>query len=119
MVRFTPKTCINKTIIYETIIKMIPGSANPGQQDSFIPKLVNVQLGLDNHIIWQNDDDTPHTVTPDHKVADPYSGPFGSSGVIKAGEEYEFLFTDSIEIEYHCEPHPWMTGTLLIGELRF
>ena len=102
-----------------TIIQMIPGSANPGQLDNFIPKLVNIQLGLDNHIIWKNADDTPHTVTPDTNVKDPYSGPFGSSGVIKAGEEYEFLFTEVTEIEYHCEPHPWMTGTLLVGELRF
>lgn len=105
--------------IDKTDIKMIPGSANPNQQDNFEPKLVNIQLGLDNHVIWTNDDDTPHTVTPDHNIADPYSGPFGSPGVVKAGEKYEFLFTESYEIKYHCEPHPWMTGTLVITEQRF
>ena len=105
--------------IEQTNISMILGSANPDQQDNFVPKLVNIQLGIDNHVIWINDDDTPHTVTPDHSIADSYSGPFGSSGVVKAGEKYEFLFTESYEIEYHCEPHPWLTGTLIVTKQRF
>ncbi len=34
----------------ETIIKIIPGSASESQQDNFVPKLVNIQLGIDNHV---------------------------------------------------------------------
>lgn len=103
----------------ETIIEMIQGSDNPNQQDNFVPKLVNIQLGVDNLVIWKNVDATPHTVTPDHRAEDSYSGPFGSSGVVKSGEEYEFLFTEPHEIAYHCEPHPWMTGTVIITKQRF
>jgi plastocyanin len=102
-----------------TTIEMIKGSANPNQQDNFVPKLVNIQLGVDNHVIWKNIDDTPHTVTPDHRAEDSYSGPFGSSGVVLAGEEYEFLFTEETEIEYHCEPHPWMKAKLIVTKQRF
>jgi plastocyanin len=102
-----------------TRIDMIPGSSSPDQADNFIPKLVNIQLGVDNYVIWTNIDDTPHTVTPDHSVADSYSGKFGSTGVIKPGATYEFLFTEDNEIEYHCEPHPWMTGSLIITKQRF
>ncbi len=105
--------------VKETVIDMIQGSANPNQQDNFVPKLVNIQLGIDNLVIWKNIDDTPHTVTPDHRAEDSYSGPFGSSGVVKAGEEYEFLFTEAHEIEYHCDPHPWMTGKLIVTKQRF
>lgn len=105
--------------VKETIIEMIHGSANPNQQDNFVPKLVNIQLGIDNLVIWKNIDDTPHTVTPDHRAEDSYSGPFGSSGVVKPGEEYEFLFTEDHEIEYHCDPHPWMTGKLIVTKQRF
>lgn len=105
--------------VQETIIKMILGSANPDQQDNFVPKLVNIQLGIDNHIIWDNVDDTPHTVTPDEEVRDSYSGKFGSVGVIMPGEKYEFIFTEVHEFEYHCEPHPWMRGTLIITKQRF
>lgn len=105
--------------VKETIIDIIPGSASADQQDNFVPKLVNIQLGIDNHIIWKNLDDVPHTVTPDHRMADSYSGDFGSPGVIKGGEEYEFLFTEPHVVEYHCTPHPWMTGTLEITKQRF
>ncbi len=105
--------------VQETIIKIILGSANTEQQDNFVPKLVNIQLGIDNYVIWVNDDDTPHTVTPDHRAEDKYSGEFGSTGVIKAGEKYEFVFTHEQEIAYHCEPHPWMKGTLIITKQRF
>lgn len=103
----------------KTIIEIIKGSASEEQQDNYVPKLVNIQLGIDNHVIWKNVDDTPHTVTPDHRMEDSYSGPFGSSGVIKGGEEYEFLFTEPHVVEYHCEPHPWMKGKLEITKQRF
>ena len=83
----------------------------------YIPKLVNIQLGVDNHIIWKNVDETSHTVTPDHRYTDSYSGDFGSTGVVKPGESYEFTFTDVGHVEY--EPHPWMKGTLEITKQRF
>jgi len=103
-----------------TNIEIILGSANQNQQDSFIPKIVNIQLGIDNHVIWTNVDDVAHTVTPDeHGMEDSYSGRFGSTGVIMPGNTYEFLFTEPNEIPYHCEPHPWMKGTLEITKQRF
>lgn len=102
-----------------THIDMIKGAANPEQKDNFIPKLVPIQLGVDNKVIWENKDDTAHTVTPDTPYDDPYSGKFGSTGVVKPGETYEFLFTADQKIEYHCEPHPWMKGSLEITKQRF
>jgi plastocyanin len=102
-----------------TEIEMIVGSADPDQQDNFVPKLLNIQLGIDNHIVWTNVDDVAHTVTPDESTEDSYSGEFGSTGVIMPGETYEFTFTEPNEVPYHCEPHPWMTGTLIITESRF
>ena len=105
--------------VQSTIIEMIVGSADPNQQDNFVPKLVNIQLGIDNHIIWENIDDVAHTVTPDHRTEDSYSGEFGSIGVVMPGESYEFLFTEPHEVPYHCQPHPWMTGTLIITHSRF
>jgi len=106
----------------ETIINMIKGSSNKDQQDNFVPKLVNIQLGIDNKVIWSNiDDEAGHTVTPDpsFEFNDKYSGEFGSLGIVKQGEKYEFLFTEETEIEYHCDPHPWMTGKIVIKKARF
>ena len=104
----------------ETQIKMVPGAANPQQQDNFIPKLVkDIQLSLNNKVTWENTDQTPHTVTPDTPFMDKYSGDFGSPGVVMPGTKYEYLFTQPAEISYHCEPHPWMKGKIIITEKRF
>ena len=105
--------------VEESLINMIKGASRQEQQDNFVPKLVNIQLGINNKVIWENIDETAHTVTPDKEFEDKYSGKFGSSGVIKPGTKYEFLFTEPTEIDYHCEPHPWMKGKLIITEARF
>ena len=110
--------------VKSTIIEMILGSSLADQQDNYVPKLVNLQLSIDNHVIWNNVDETAHTVTPDHRYTDSYSGDFGSAGVVKPGETYEFLFTEAppntpVTIAYHCDPHPWMTGTVVVSQARF
>ena len=102
-----------------TNIKMIPGSSTESQQDNFVPKLVNLQLGIDNHAIWTNDDSVAHTVTPDNEIVDSYSGEFGSPGVVMPGKSYEFVFTESNEVPYHCTPHPWMKGKVIVTKQRF
>lgn len=103
-----------------TEIKMVPGASNKDQQDNFVPKLVkDIQLGFNNKVTWMNTDNVAHTVTPDTPFKDKYSGDFGSNGVVKPETKYEFLFTQPAEISYHCEPHPWMTGKIIITEKRF
>ena len=100
------------------IIEIVPGAIIEGNEN-YVPNKAKVLLGISNKVIWQNLDDTAHTVTPDHRTSDAYSGDFGSVGVIKPGESFEFLFTDAQEILYHCEPHPWMTGKISIDLSRF
>jgi len=100
------------------IIEIVPGAVIDGNEN-YVPNQAKVLLGISNKVIWQNNDDTAHTVTPDHRASDAYSGDFGSIGVIKPGESFEFLFTDAQEILYHCEPHPWMKGKISIELSRF
>jgi len=100
------------------IIEIVPGAVIEGNE-SYVPNQSKVLLGINNKVIWQNNDDTAHTVTPDHRTFDGYSRDFGSHGVLKPGDSYEFLFTEAQEILYHCEPHPWMTGKISIELSRF
>ena len=83
------------------------------------PKNAKVTLGIDNNVRWINNDDTAHTVTPDHRYEDGYSGELKSPGVIKPNETYEFLFTEEGTVKYQCEPHPWMQATISIEKNRF
>jgi len=100
------------------IIEIVPGAVIEGNEN-YVPNQSKVLLGINNKVIWINLDDTPHTVTPDHRASDKYSGDFGSIGVLKSGDSFEFLFTEVQEIPYHCEPHPWMTGNISIELSRF
>jgi len=100
------------------IIEIVLGAVIDGNEN-YVPNSAKVLLGISNKVTWKNLDDTPHTVTPDHRTSDSYSGDFGSIGVVKSGESFEFLFTEAQEIPYHCEPHPWMTGTIIIEKSRF
>ncbi len=102
----------------ELIIEIVPGALIEGN-DNYVPNSPTILLNIDNKVIWQNNDDTAHTVTPDHRHSDSYSGDFGSEGVLKPGDAYEFLFTEPQEVHYHCLPHPWMTGSITVEKSRF
>jgi plastocyanin len=98
-----------------TTITIVPGAENQQQEQNFVPKKIEAQLGINNLVVWKNTSpDTGHTVTPDPNslFTDSYSGKFGSPGIIKAGTTYQFLFTQEATIKYHCDPHPWMTGEI-------
>ena len=100
------------------IIEIVPGAVVEGNPN-YVPNKPVVFLTIDNNVIWENNDDTAHTVTPDHRHSDGYSGEFGSPGVMKPGESYEFLFTEPQDVPYHCTPHPWMEGTISVEKSRF
>ncbi len=102
----------------ELIIEIVLGAVIDGNEN-YVPNKASALLTINNKVIWKNNDDTPHTVTPDHRSSDSYSGDFGSTGVLKPGENYEFLFTEPQEIHYHCDPHPWMTGSIVVDKSRF
>ena len=100
------------------IIEIVPGAVIEGNEN-YVPNKASALLTINNRVIWENNDDTAHTVTPDHRHADTYSGDFGSTGVLKPGDSYEFLFTEPQEVHYHCQPHPWMTGSIIVEKSRF
>ena len=100
------------------IIEIVSGAVVEGNEN-YVPNNAVVTLTINNKVIWQNNDDTAHTVTPDHRSEDSYSGEFGSPGVMKPGESYEFIFTEPQDVPYHCTPHPWMEGTISVELSRF
>ena len=100
------------------LIEIIPGAVIEGNEN-YVPNKPTVLLTFTNNVKWVNNDDTAHTVTPDHRFADPYSGDFGSPGVLKPGDSYEFLFTEPTVVHYFCQPHPWMKGEISVEKSRF
>ncbi len=94
-----------------TQISIVAGSVNQDQQQNFVPKKQEVQLGVDNVVVWTNQDQAAHYVTPVNAYKDPYSGDFGSDAIMP-GKKYQFVFTQEAQIPYFCKVHPWMKGEI-------
>jgi plastocyanin len=94
-------------------IAVVPGAFNQDQPDNFIPKKQPVQLGVNNLVVWKNNDNVPHFVTIDPKshYNDLYSGALDSPAIMP-GKTFSFLFTQEGTINYYCKVHPWMTGEI-------
>jgi plastocyanin len=100
-------------------VKISPGSSNQGNGKFFVPKDTRAGLGVSNHIIWENTDDVPHSVTSDDGYTDKINGKFdtlATIGLIPGGQKFEFTFTTTGTYHYHCEPHPWMQGSVEVTE---
>ena len=72
----------------------------------FSPAHVEVSPGTT--VRWMLDGTAPHTVT-----AETFD-----SGMLKPGDSYEQTFTDVGTVEYRCEFHPEMTGSVAVVEGR-
>ncbi|GAC1499618.1 MAG: hypothetical protein NVS1B10_02540 [Candidatus Saccharimonadales bacterium] len=71
----------------------------------FTPMAVKVKVG--DTITWTNKDSVHHTVTADKTSNDAPNSPlFGK------GETYSFKFTKAGTYTFHCNPHPYMHGTV-------
>jgi len=72
------------------------------------PQVIDVEVGTT--VVWDNIDNTVHTVTSGNSDAGP-DGVFDSEMMV-AGDKYEFTFTTAGSQDYYCTFHPWMVGTV-------
>jgi predicted secreted protein with PEFG-CTERM motif len=100
----------------DTSVTMTKGSSS-GQDcvtanNCFDP--ANVQVTPGTEVEWKNDDTAPHTVTSG-QPSDNVTGTVFDSGLVKAGGDFKFTFTDAGTFNYYCQVHPWMTGVVTVG----
>ncbi len=72
---------------------------------AFSPDTLDVAVGTT--VVWTNDDPTTHTVTADDDS-------FGSDG-LGQGDSFEHTFDTAGEHTYHCNIHPSMQATIVVG----
>lgn len=72
----------------------------------FNPDTLSVKRG--SKVIFSNQDDTPHTVTPENKAA------FTGSGRLQKNDSKPIVFTQVGEQDYFCEIHPSMKGKIIV-----
>jgi plastocyanin len=71
---------------------------------SFGARALHVRAG--SRVRWVNQDQVQHTVTAD-------GGSF-DSGLIEPGRAFERVFDRPGSYAYHCTPHPFMTGRVVV-----
>lgn len=73
----------------------------------FKPSETKVKTGTT--ITWTNQDDTKHNIAYDSGTLMGQEGPlFGR------GETYTMTFDQPGTYNYHCRPHPYMKGTVIV-----
>ncbi|MDP2628271.1 MAG: cupredoxin family copper-binding protein [Nanoarchaeota archaeon] len=72
---------------------------------SFSPSEIKIKVG--ETITWTNYDSAQHTITSD-------SGNELNSEYLSKGETYSHTFTEKGVYEYHCIPHPYMKGRIIV-----
>lgn len=75
------------------------------QDFSFQPHEWTIQAGSVVH--WVNHDDWPHHVAAE-------DGKSFNSGVIAAGKDFRFAFTQPGRFSYRCGIHPTMLGVITV-----
>ncbi len=96
------------------------GNANDNTADSTSPRTVEVliqnydytpktiEINVGDTVIWTNKDNIGHTVTSD-------SGKGLDSLLFTKDGTYEHTFTMVETYDYHCKPHPYMKGTVIVN----
>ena len=74
---------------------------------AFSPSEIRVKKG--DTVIWTNGDSTSHTVTSD-------SGSELNSDFLSQGETYSHTFNEAGTFSYHCRPHTFMNGKVIVEE---
>ncbi|SRR5579875_31819 len=82
-----------------------------GNGQNYHPALIVVVIGVNNTVVWVNNDNTAHTVTA---RSVPNGATMFNSGNIAIGQTYEYTFTVPGNYTYYCEYHPWMVGKVVV-----
>jgi len=100
---------------YSATVSVPAGSSTPGCEETnecYIESEIAVAVG--GEVVWSNDDSASHTVTSGY----PNSGPDGNfdSSLFLSGQTFSHIFEKAGEFPYFCLVHPWMTGTVFVGQ---
>lgn len=80
------------------------------RNSSYSPSAITVKKGTT--VTWTNNDPIEHDIVPD-SPSDAFKG---SDGLLANGESYSFTFDTVGTYTYHCTPHPFMKGTVVVTE---
>jgi plastocyanin len=99
------------------LVVLVSGPAAGAQQqdqmamvsiENFAFNPPNISVAPGTTVTWVNNDTVPHTTTASDGTWD--------SETLQPGESFSFTFDTPGTFPYFCEIHPFMTGTVTVGE---
>jgi len=89
------------------VVVIISPGASLNPRLGFTPSLIKLVIGVNNTVIWKNEDSDWHTAHSNIPEFD--------SKMIPPGASFTHTFQRSGSFPYHCDPHPWMTGLVIVS----
>jgi plastocyanin len=94
----TRTSCVNVTIPQ--------GAGSPTGAPGYEPDVITVVVGVNNTVVWKNDDQAIHSVTAkDNSFNDVRMNP---------GDIFIYTFQKPGVYPYYCIYHSWMKGTVIV-----
>lgn len=107
-------TAVPPATAQSTVRVTIPqGAGQPSGAPGYVPDTITVVIGVNNTVVWVNDDNGPETGAA-HTVTSVSGNGTLSSGYIAENANYTFTFTAPGTYDYYCTYHSWMTGTVIV-----
>ena len=91
---------------------MAVGVTGTGATATFNPSVVRVEIGVNDTVVWSNNDVAIHTVTSTNQTS---SGALlFNSGDMGPGAEFSYTFTKPGTYDYICIYHSEMVGEVIV-----
>ena len=90
------------------VVVIIQNGAGENLHLGFDPAKITVVIGVNNTVVWKNEDSDWHTA---HSNIPEFN-----SGLIQPGDSFTHTFERAGTYPYHCDPHPWMTGVVIVEQ---
>ncbi len=71
----------------------------------FVPS--SISINVSNYVNWTNKDSTVHRVVDDNET-------LFDSGNLSQGQSYSFQFPNPMNLTYHCQVNPSLTGSITV-----
>jgi len=88
------------------VVVIIQEGAGESLHLGFSPAKITIVIGVNNTVVWKNEDNDWHTA---HSNIPEFN-----SGMIAPGASFTHVFERAGTFPYHCDPHPWMTGLVIV-----
>jgi plastocyanin len=99
-------------VLISGLMLAVPASAEDASISvpdfKFSPKSSTIDVG--DTVTWNFKGPTDHTATSDRGQAVKFD-----SGLLNADKSFSFTFTKPGKFTFHCQPHPFMKGSVTVG----